>query len=158
MSQKAILHQVTTVQTHLIQQRDVLQRLTLTLCKSGAAGPCLNGALLRCLRAAEDTNQPISIIKHLDTDVMEECAWSHLPVSVPLPIFLIRYGVQVRQRDDIATVGAQPLLIKSTFPVLQLSLVFVGNPDVRVIVIHAHSGHGGMVALQELLVHPLVML
>lgn len=89
---------------------------------------------------------------------MEECACFHLPVPVPLPIFFVRYGVQVRQRDDIATVGAQPLLIKSTFPVLQLSLVFVSDPNVRIVVIRAHSGHSRVVTLQELLVHPLVML
>lgn len=49
---------------------------------------------------------------------MEECAWRHSPVSVPLPVFLIGNGVQVRQGDNVATVGAEPLLIKSTFPVL----------------------------------------
>ena len=101
---------------------------------------------------------PVSIVKHPDTDELEERAWFHLPVSVPLPVFLVNYRVQVRQRDDIATVGAQPLLIKSTFPVLQLSLVFVGDPDVRIVVVHAHSGHCRVVTFQELLVHPLVML
>lgn len=85
-------------------------------------------------------------------------AGPRLPVSVPLPVVLVRYGVQVRQGDDVATVGAQPLLIKPTFPVLQLALVFVGDPDVGVVGIHAHAGHGRVVALQELLVHPLVML
>lgn len=83
---------------------------------------------------------------------------SHSPVSVPLPVFLVRDGVQVRQRDDVAAVGAQPLLVESAFSVLQLSLVFVGDADVGVVVLHAHSGHSRVVALQELLVHPLVML
>lgn len=55
-SQEAVFHQVTTVQTHFVQKRDVLQSLALTLSKSGAAGARLNGALLRRLRAAEDTN------------------------------------------------------------------------------------------------------
>lgn len=79
-------------------------------------------------------------------------------MSVSLPVFLIRDGVQVGQGDDVAAVGAQPLLVKPTFPVLQLSLVFVGDPDVGVVVIHAHSGHCRVVTLQELLIHPLVML
>lgn len=52
VSQKAVLYQVTTVQTHFVQQCDVLQGLTLTLSKRGAAGARLDGALLGCLRAA----------------------------------------------------------------------------------------------------------
>lgn len=62
LSQKAVLHQVATVQTHLVQQRDVLQSLTLPLSKSGAAGSCFNGALLRGLRAAEGRNYTVGAI------------------------------------------------------------------------------------------------
>lgn len=84
--------------------------------------------------------------------------WPHLPVSVPFSIFVVRYGVQVREGDDVAAVGAQPLLIEAAFPVLQLALVLVGDADVGVIVFHAHPGHGGVVTLQELVVYPLVVL
>lgn len=51
-SQEAVLHQVATVQTHLIQQRDVLQSLTLALGYCGAAGACLDCTLFRCLGTA----------------------------------------------------------------------------------------------------------
>lgn len=81
-----------------------------------------------------------------------------LPVSVPLSIFVIRYGVKVGQRDDVAAVWAQPLLVEAAFPVLQLALVLVGDADVGVVVLHAHPSHGGVVTLQELVVHPLIML
>lgn len=79
-------------------------------------------------------------------------------MSVPLSIFLVRYGVKVGEGNDVAAVRAQPLLIKATFPVLQLALVFIGDPDVGVIIIHAHPSHSGVVTLQELVVHLLVML
>lgn len=79
-------------------------------------------------------------------------------MSVPLSIFLIRDRVQVGEGDDVAAVGAQPLLVEAALPVLQLALVFVGDPDVGVVVVHAHPGHGRVVALQELVVHPLIML
>lgn len=79
-------------------------------------------------------------------------------MSVPLSIFIIRYRVQVREGNDVAAVGAQPLLVKATFPVLQLALVFVGEPDVFLISFHAHTSNSGMVALQELMVNSLIML
>lgn len=79
-------------------------------------------------------------------------------MSVPLSIFLVRYGVQVGEGNDVAAVGAQPLLVKATFPVLQLALVFIGDPDVGVVIIHANPSHSGVVTLQELMVHPLIML
>lgn len=159
MSQKAVFHQVTTVQTHLVQQRDVLQSLTFPLSKSGAAGARLDGALLRCLRAAgghEQHRSAPSAERHRQYRVVN--VQFHSPVSVPLSIFIIRYGVQVREGDDVTAVRAQPLLVEATFPVLQLALVLVGDADVGVVVFHAHSSHGWVVALQELVVHPLVML
>lgn len=84
--------------------------------------------------------------------------WFHLPVSVPFAVLVITYGVQVWEGDDVTAVRAQPLLVKAALPVLQLPLVLVGDADVGVIVLHADSGHSGMVALQELMVHPLIML
>lgn len=56
-SQEAVLSHVTTVQTHLVQQGDVLQGLALALGVGGAAGASLYGALLRRLRAVEDNNR-----------------------------------------------------------------------------------------------------
>lgn len=81
-----------------------------------------------------------------------------LPVSVPLSIFIIRYRVQVREGNDVAAVRAEPLLIKSAFPVLQLALVLVGDANVGVVIFQAHPSHGGVVTFQELVVDFLVML
>lgn len=79
-------------------------------------------------------------------------------MSVPLSVFIIGYRVQVWEGNDVAAVRAEPLLVEATFPVLQLALVLVGDADVGVIILHAHAGDGGVVAFQELVVHPLVML
>ena len=81
-----------------------------------------------------------------------------LPVSVPLSIFIIRYRVQVREGNDVTAVRAEPLLIKATFPVLQLALVLVGDADVGVVIFHAHPSHSGMVTFQELMVDLFIML
>lgn len=88
--------------------------------------------------------------------MLEKCL-SHLPVSVPFSVFIIRYRVQVWEWDDVAAVRAQPLLIEAALPVLQLALVLVGDADVRV-VLHANPSHGRVVALQELMVDSLIML
>lgn len=90
--------------------------------------------------------------------VVEVSVWFHLPVPVPLSIILVRYGVQVGEGNDVAAVGAQPLLVKATFPVLHLALVFVDDPDVGVVVIHTHPSHSRVVTLQELMVNLLIML
>lgn len=84
--------------------------------------------------------------------------WFHLPVSVPLAILVIRDGVQVREGDDVAAVRAQPLLVEAALPVLQLSLVLVGDADVGIVVFHTHPGYCWVVALQEFMVHLLVVL
>lgn len=41
-----------------------------------------------------------------------------LPVSISFSIFIIGYGVQVGERNDVATVGAEPLLVEAALPVL----------------------------------------
>lgn len=79
-------------------------------------------------------------------------------MSVPLPVLFIGDGIQVGQWDDVAAVGAVPLLDEAALPVLQFALVLVGDANVGVVVVHAHPGHGGVVALQELVVDPLVLL
>lgn len=89
---------------------------------------------------------------------MPDSAGLDPPVSVPLAVLFIGDGIQVWQRDDVAAVRAVPLLNKAALPVLQLALVLVGDADVGVVILHAHPGHGGVVALQELMVHPLVLL
>ena len=83
-----------------------------------------------------------------------------LPVSVPLAqVFLLRNGVDVGQRDDVAAVCAQPLLVQATLPVLQLVLfVFVGDADVGIVGVHAHACYGGMVTLQEVQVDLFITL
>lgn len=89
-------------------------------------------------------------------EVINKCLF-HLPVSVPFSILIIRYRVQVGEGDDVAAVRTQPLLIEATLSVLQLALVLVGDANVCV-VFHANPGHGRVVALQELMVYPLIML
>lgn len=89
---------------------------------------------------------------------VEANVWFYLPVSVSFSIFIVRYGVQVGEGNDVAAVWAQPLLVKATFPVLQFSLVLVGDADVGIIVFHTHPSHSGVVTLQELVVDPLIML
>lgn len=89
-----------------------------------------------------------------------EAEVSCLPVSVPFAqVFLFRNRVDVRQRDDVATVCAQPLLVEATLPVLQLVLlVFVGDANVRIVGVDAHTCHGGMVTLQEVQVDLFITL
>lgn len=82
----------------------------------------------------------------------------NLPVSVPLSMFFIREGVQVGEWNDVAAVRAQPLLIKAALPLLQLALVLVGNVDIVGVVFHAHPSDSGVVALQEVPVHSLIVL
>lgn len=83
-----------------------------------------------------------------------------LPVSVPLAqVFLLRYRVDVRQRDDVAAVRTQPLLVQAALPLLQLVfLVLVGDANVGVVRVHAHACHGGVVALQEVQVNLFIAL
>ena len=85
------------------------------------------------------------------------------PVAVPLAVLVVRHGFQVGQGDDVATVGAETLLVKATLALLQLAVVLVGDADVGVVVdrrvcVHAHAGHRRVVTLQEVLVHPVVAL
>lgn len=79
------------------------------------------------------------------------------PVPVPLPVLVVGGRLQVGQRDDVAAVGAQPLLVEAALSILQL-LVLAADADVDVVALRAHPGDGGVVALQELAVHPLVVL
>ena len=83
-----------------------------------------------------------------------------VPVSVPLAqVFLLRSRVDVGQRDDVAAVCTQPLLVEATLPVLQLIvLIFVGDADVGVVGVHAHARHSGMVTLQKVQVDLFITL
>ena len=77
--------------------------------------------------------------------------WELLPVSVPLAqVFLLRNRVNIGQRDDVAAICTQPLLVEATLPVLQLVFfIFVGDANIGVVGVHAHACHSGMVTLQK---------
>lgn len=78
-------------------------------------------------------------------------------MSVPFAVLVVRYRVEVGERNDVPAVGAQALLVEAALPVLQLALVLVRDADV-VVIFCAHASHSGVVAFQELVVYPLVML